>query len=157
MRILFLWLCVSVAIPASAQTESSSEHVLLVATVSAARYTGDESYLIEESGHPVFIDRFSATLRNLRVVEGTYDPPTSLKVDLRVGGLRATGRKRFPSVSEIYVVLKLGADGPVVATWGEIVRVVCLDENELEEYGLGETFSSDYQRTFGGGADCTHL
>jgi hypothetical protein len=157
MRILFLWLCVSIAIPASAQTDSRSEHVLLVATVSAARYTGDESYLQEESGHPVFIDRFSATLRNLRVVEGTYEPPTALKVDLRVGGLRPGGRKRFPRVSEIYIVLKLGSDRPVVATWGEIVRLVCFNENALEEYGLGETFYSDYRRNFGGGGDCTQL
>jgi hypothetical protein len=153
-RFVALLFALSVVMSSNAADDG---YALLVARVASAKYLGDASSVDEESWHFVMIDRYNVKLRDIRVVEGDYEPGASLELEL-LDYTSPSSRGRFTRAPEIYVVLKLDPAGkPTVEDWGPVVRIVCLHDNDLELYGLGESFDSDYEQTYAGGASCAEL
>jgi hypothetical protein len=133
-------------------------YTLLVARVASAKYVGDASSVDDASWHPVFVDRCSVRVRDVRVVEGDYAPGASMKFELLDYAQPGRHARQFRRTSEIYLAVRLDPGGkPIVEDWRPVVRIACLYDTDLERYGLGESFTSDYQRAFGGASTCAQL
>jgi len=127
-------------IASAAEPSAAPKYALITATRASTKHLEDESYVDEDSGHPITVHRYLVTLKNVRVLDGAVGLPTTLRVEMHADQPSSMGR-------DILILLKISLHlKPEVVKWQRVMRVGCFYPGELTPFGLGEELDVQFER-----------